>query len=119
MNTSVRVLYPFLALLILTLNTTPSQSQWVRQPSGVIAKLADVVMLDSLTGVVVGEEGTIIRTTNAGQTWIPIESGGVTGIRDEVGELPVNFGLEQNFPNTFNPRTVVSSQLPGPVRCDW
>jgi hypothetical protein len=37
--------------------------------SGVTTNLRDIALVDSLTAVTVGENGTILRTTNAGQTW--------------------------------------------------
>ena len=35
----------------------------------------------------------------------------LTGVEEETA-MPKNFSLEQNWPNPFNPKTVVSSQLP-------
>ncbi len=47
----------------------PALSQWVRQTSGTPEKLVDVVMLDSMRAVVIGNRNGILFTTNAGSTW--------------------------------------------------
>lgn len=54
-------------------------AQWVRQNSGTKERLTDVAVLDSTTAVAVGHNGVILRTTDAGQTWSIVDSGG--GIR--------------------------------------
>jgi photosystem II stability/assembly factor-like uncharacterized protein len=43
---------------------------WVRQFSGSTVRLTDVLMLDSTTAIVVGYGKTILKTTDAGETWI-------------------------------------------------
>src|SRR6185503_18161986 len=45
------------------------------QRSGVIAALTGVWFADADTGTVVGYAGTILRTTDGGQTWAPQDSG--------------------------------------------
>lgn len=62
----------FLALLF----TSNSPAQWVIRNSGTPAELKDVVMLDSLTAIAVGNWGTLLKTTNAGLTWVPKPGGG-------------------------------------------
>lgn len=44
-------------------------SQWVVQSSGVTVNLYDVKFLNRYTGWAVGENGTILKTTNAGNNW--------------------------------------------------
>ena len=46
-----------------------SRAQWVNQYSGVTGRLTDVVMLDSVTAIVVGENGSVLKTIDAGETW--------------------------------------------------
>jgi glucuronoarabinoxylan endo-1,4-beta-xylanase len=36
----------------------------------------------------------------------------IPGVNEEKKGLPTSYALEQSYPNPFNPRTVVSSQLP-------
>ncbi len=53
----------------LLLNSGGSRAQWAPQTSGTLAHLKDVVMLDSLTAICVGDSGKILKTTNAGLLW--------------------------------------------------
>ncbi len=47
-------------------------AQWVQQNGGTNAILSDVVMLDATTAIAVGRNGSILRTTNSGATWIDV-----------------------------------------------
>ncbi|MCK7518766.1 MAG: hypothetical protein MZV64_14090 [Ignavibacteriales bacterium] len=47
-------------------------------------------------GWAVGENGLILRTTDAGAVWVEDEND---------NSLPTEFVLEQNYPNPFNPST--------------
>lgn len=46
-----------------------SQDYWVSLPSPTTKNLYEVCFVDSLTGWVVGDSGTIIHTTTGGQSW--------------------------------------------------
>lgn len=54
-----------------------------------------------LTGWAVGYGGTIVKMT-----------GTVTGKENNISTLPDNYKLFQNFPNPFNPSTIINYQLP-------
>ena len=47
-------------------------AQWVQQNGGTNAILSDVVMLNTATVIAVGRNGSILRTTNSGETWIDV-----------------------------------------------
>ena len=47
-----------------------SQSGWIEQNSGSQYNLWDIKFINSMTGVAVGEYGTITKTTNGGVNWI-------------------------------------------------
>ena len=85
----------------LILNTTNSGESWNNQERGTTNDLLSIFFLDSLFGWISGEGGFILRTTNGGVTFI-----------DNEPNQPTDFILEQNFPNPFNPSTVISYQLP-------
>jgi photosystem II stability/assembly factor-like uncharacterized protein len=44
-------------------------AQWVQQNSGTYAMLSDVVMLDSTTAIIVGRDGSILKTIDSGKHW--------------------------------------------------
>lgn len=59
-------------------NMSPGYSDspgWVQQYSGTMNRLRGVFFLDSNLGWIVGVNGTILRTTDGGNTWTPQESG--------------------------------------------
>jgi photosystem II stability/assembly factor-like uncharacterized protein len=63
--------------------------------------MLDVVFTDSLTGYMVGAEGTILKY-----------SGPTTAIpEDGPGVLPAEAQLLQNYPNPFNPKTEITYRL--------
>ena len=62
--------------------TAPQPEQYayttVNQSVGGTLDLYDVWFLDASTGYVVGEAGTVYRTTNGGATWLLISGGSLT-----------------------------------------
>jgi len=63
-----QILYLFLLLGIST------QAQWTLQNSGTTENLNDVYCISADTVVVVGNNGTILRTTNGGTDWLSINN---------------------------------------------
>ena len=61
------------------------------QTSGVSGELADVFFLDTNTGWTVGQDGVILKTTNAGQTWTR-QTSGTTSYLNAVHFADVNHG---------------------------
>ncbi len=66
-------------------------------------QLRSMYFINRNTGYVVGDSGTILKTTNGGE---PI------GIKPVSTEVPEQFALYQNYPNPFNPTTIINYQLP-------
>jgi photosystem II stability/assembly factor-like uncharacterized protein len=63
-------------LLIVFLFPLISQAQeWRVIPSGVTTKLRDVFFINHNVGWVVGDDSTILKTSDGGETWISIDSG--------------------------------------------
>ena len=65
----------FVALVSLMLFCQESLAQWIQQTSGTSARLTDIVMLDSVTALCVGDSGKILKTTDAGNAWTEKFSG--------------------------------------------
>jgi hypothetical protein len=53
---------------------------WLYQKSGVGAALHGVAVLDSVRRVAVGDNGTILRTTDGGSTWVRLTTGTANNI---------------------------------------
>jgi photosystem II stability/assembly factor-like uncharacterized protein len=78
------------------LKTIDGGLTWSIDTGNLSAKLNALYIKDNY-GWAVGENGLILRTTNAGPTWV----------NDKNQTLPTEFMLEQNYPNPFNPSTSI------------
>jgi len=66
------VLTILILVVLSSIGTDTLHAQWVQQKGGTSARLSDVVMLDAATAIAVGRDGSILRTTNSGMTWIDV-----------------------------------------------
>ncbi len=62
----------FVVLTTITLAVSTAFPQWILQESGTVTNLTDVEMVDSVTAFAVGRDGSILKTTNAGKSWVNI-----------------------------------------------
>lgn len=63
-----------LLALALTFNSMVTNAQWTPQTSGTTKDLYDSFFTDAQTGWVVGSGGTILKTSNGGNTWSAIST---------------------------------------------
>ena len=77
-------------LLALVVMPAESQPQWKMLASPTSRNLNKVCFIDSVEGWVAGDTGTILHTSNAGNSW----TGQNPGIRDDIKEL---FMLDRRF----------------------
>lgn len=66
-----------IALIVLSSQLSSAQPAWLKQSMptpGDTTSLMDVDFMDANTGIAVGLFGTIIGTTDAGKTWLPLNS---------------------------------------------
>lgn len=68
------LLIPILFILSY-INVSAQTYGWFTQPSGTGNNLNGVYFASPTTGIVVGQSGTILRTTNGGTNWVTIGSG--------------------------------------------
>ena len=64
-----------LAFFLVFFSSVSVFGQWFPVDSGTTNNLNGAYLLDSGTGFVVGDAGTILKTTDAGATWAPLTSG--------------------------------------------
>ena len=67
----------------------------------------EVFFIDNNTGYAVGENGTILKTTDGGL---------FVGIGPLGNSLPDEFSLSQNYPNPFNGQTQIGFNVPPGAR---
>lgn len=90
--------------------STTADTVWLERPTGVV--------IDSVAIPALGKDTSWARQPDGAINWIRLtpvtkgaSNGGTVGV-DEGETLVSSFALLQNFPNPFNPTTVVSYQLP-------
>lgn len=91
------------ATLILT--TNDGGFTWIKQPLKAVSRVNLLAshFIDNNIGWIIGDNGTILHTTNGGATFIDDEN---------IIIRPKTFLLEQNYPNPFNPSTKIKYQIP-------
>src|SRR6266481_6894681 len=73
---SLKPIYP--AFLLVCSFSLSVFGQWSAVDSGTTSNLNGAYLLDSGTGFVVGDTGTILKSTDSGSTWAPLASGTTT-----------------------------------------
>jgi hypothetical protein len=86
----------------LIVSTTNGGTNWTIHNGGTRKRLNGVAFINKDTGFVVGDSGLILKTF----------TGGLVDISQELGSIPSDFKLHQNFPNPFNPTTKINFDLP-------
>lgn len=76
---------------------------WYSQYSADSHDLYAVSFVDSAYGIAVGNDGTVLKTT---------EPGTLNGNTPPIAQIPDNFRLYQNYPNPFNPTTTIEFDIP-------
>jgi photosystem II stability/assembly factor-like uncharacterized protein len=71
-----------LALSVVFCSSLTVFGQWSAATSGTTNNLNGGYLLDSGVGFVVGDAGTILKTTDAGMTWSPLTSGTMNALYD-------------------------------------
>ena len=104
-------LVPILLTFALALPASASADGWVAQTSGTTSVLRGIAFSDATHGWAVGDNGTILATTNGGATWNPQSSGSYVDLHAvaftdashgwAVGYRQTSFGLTESYENTI------------------
>ena len=86
------------------LKTTNCGLNWTINELSIKQKFYNLNFTSVNTGWVVGDSGTIMKTTNGGVT---------IGINQIGTSVPREFSLSQNYPNPFNPVTKIKFDISG------
>lgn len=110
----ISFLPPLIALLI-SVSTRLEAQDWRLQSSGVTSNLRAVYFADSLHGIAAGEGGTILRTTDGGETWAQISTGTyaeLNGLAFYTPDTGIAMGFRGEVLHTWDGgRTWVSSPI--------
>ncbi|MEO8588993.1 MAG: YCF48-related protein [Flavobacteriales bacterium] len=113
---------PAIAAMALALAYTGTLAQgWVQQVSGTNVLLEKVKFVSDTEGWIVGDDGTILHTTDGGDTWLPQTSGTTQWLRD-LQMLNANegwaVGANSTVLHTVNGgMTWVPQTLPAVIEC--
>ena len=77
-----------LASLLISCSSFSVFGQWFPVDSGTTTTLNRAYLLDSGTGFVVGDTGTILKSTDLGATWVPLSSGTTRALHDVSFLIP-------------------------------
>jgi len=75
---------------------------WTNAAAYTSNRLNKIKFFDQYTGFALGYNGTVLKTTDGGLTFVHIGS----------NESPSEFHIEQNYPNPFNPVTKIDFSIP-------
>jgi photosystem II stability/assembly factor-like uncharacterized protein len=64
-----------IVIISLLFLTHQIQSQWIVNPSGVTGNLRQIAFYNQNTGWIAGDGGTVLKTTNGGTLWFPLNTG--------------------------------------------
>src|SRR5690349_24830257 len=64
-----------LLFIIICIKSSAQPYGWFTQTSGTVSNLNNVYFANANTGLAVGQQGVILRTTNGGTNWVSITSG--------------------------------------------
>jgi len=80
------------------LKTIDGGNNWYVQSNTYNTILYEIKFINQLTGLAIGDNGIILKTTNGGET---------VGIKPISENAFSSFSLQQNYPNPFNPTTKI------------